>query len=685
MASQSLSNKSTSQPPGARPEYPGRQKILFYTTLALSFLLSFILYLLTLAPTVTFEDSGELIAAAYNLGVPHQPGYPLFTLLGRVFSMIPLENVAYRLNLMSAFLSSLGAMFLAWAALLLIEETFSGNPQSSIFPPAISGAGNLQASILKYAAALAAGLLLASAYENWEQSIITEVYGLNTLFTALILLVAVTWRQQANSHARERYFLLICYLLGLTFSNHTTSLMLLPILIFLVMLEDRHFLLNGKRLLAGAGFLILGLLPYLYLPIASARNPKMDWGNPQNWTNFLRTVTRHQYGLGGGRTLEKFLAQFGAYIDLLLEQWFPLLLIFALLGLFALWAYRQIYAYFLLIFLLFAAPLTTYLTDFEVNVRDPFVAAENKALVSVFYIPSYLCLALLMGVGMFYAAAFFNQLWKGKRPGEYALAALIALAPLALAYPNYQKLDMSRYYFAEDYAENIFRVTEKNALLLVNWDPFYFPLNYYQFVEGRRPDLMVLDQELLRRSWYIQWLKDHYPELVRSAAREVEEFLAAVAPFENKQPYDGNFIQVKYLAMINAFIDRTVEAGREVYFAVYLRPLPPGIALQYHAEPLGAAFRLRKTASPPTPLTLDSLQFRYFFDESVPKDRMAKVFQNYYGTLMLNRGQYLEQLGDKEMALRCYLRAVEFLREQPPLVARLRGMIERLEKSTETQ
>lgn len=677
MDGQLPNQKKSSNVPGAWPPGVSRGNLQLYAALTLSFLLSFILYLLTLAPTVTFEDSGELIAAAYNLGVPHQPGYPLFTLLGRIFSMIPLENVAYRLNLMSAFLSSLAALFLTWAAILLIEEISAGNRQSSIF--------NLQSSILKHAAALAAGLLLASAYENWEQAIITEVYGLNTLSNALVIWLAVMWRRQAHPAERERYFLLICYVLGLAFSNHTTSLVLLPVLIIFALLADRRFLLRGKRLLAGAGALILGLLPYLYLPIASARNPKMDWGNPENWDNFIRTVTRHQYGFGEGRTFAKFLAQFGVYLDLLREQWFPLVLIFALPGLIALFKYRRIYAYFLLVFFLFTAPLTTYLTDFDVSVSDPFAAAENRALVSVFYIPSYLCLALLMGLGMFYTAALLMNLLKGKRLVEYGLAGAITLLPLALAHPNYQKLDMSRYRFAEDYAENLFRVTEKNALVIVNWDPFYFPLNYYQFVEGRRADLLVLDQELLRRSWYIQWLKDHYPELVRSAARETEEFLAAVAPFENQQPYDGNFIQAKYLAMTNAFIDRAVEAGREVYIAVYLRPLPPGIAARYNAEPLGAAFRLRKNASPPTPLALDSLQFRHFFDDSVPKDRMAKVFQNYYGTLMLNRGQYLEQLGEKEAALTCYLRAVEFLREQPQLAARLRGVIERLRQPAEAQ
>ena len=153
-------------------KYPtDRHPAFFYATVAASFIISLSLYILTLAPTVTFEDSGELIAAAYNLGIPHQPGYPLFTLLGRVFSMLPIDTVAYRLNLMSAVLSAAGAMFLTWALILLIEDAFkkrnaaaaSGKKKSAktakrpaIFPTA---------PILKYAAALAGGLDSQSSAE----------------------------------------------------------------------------------------------------------------------------------------------------------------------------------------------------------------------------------------------------------------------------------------------------------------------------------------------------------------------------------------------------------------------------------------------------------------------------------------------------------------------------------------
>src|ERR1017187_9017147 len=83
--------------------YPDNRNIYFYSALLLSFLVTFIVYVLTLAPSISFEDSGELITAAYSLGIPHEPGYPLFTLFGKLFTiLIPFGNIAYRVNMMSA-------------------------------------------------------------------------------------------------------------------------------------------------------------------------------------------------------------------------------------------------------------------------------------------------------------------------------------------------------------------------------------------------------------------------------------------------------------------------------------------------------------------------------------------------------------------------------------------------------
>jgi len=533
----------------------------------------------------------------------------------------------------------------------------------------------LQSPILPLAASLCAGVLMATAFENWEQSIITEVYGLNTMFTGLILLLAVAWQSQKEH--RTRYFLLISYLLGLTLSNHSTSLMFLAILFAYVFLEDRKFILNPKTLLSGAGFLLLGLTPYIYLPIASAHNPLVDWGNPENWTNFWRTVSRHQYGLGLQQNFDRYMAQLSAYGDLLWQQWSPFFLIFAIAGLVVLFKFKRIYFYLALLLLLFAGPVTTYVTDFDVLVPNAFVAAENKALVSVFYIPSYIGIALLAGIGIYYVVGKLLKLLQLTRFSEYAAALVIIALPLGFSYSNYRQLDMSHYYFTEDYAENLFTTVSDSGVVFADWDPYYFPLNYYQFVEGRRTDILAIDQKLLQRSWYIQWLRDHYPGFIRKSEREVGEFLAAVRPFEEGEPFDGNYIQSKYEAMINAFIDRAMESGRDVYFTYNL---PPGIAQKYFRESVVTAFRLRQTTDSMTAVNPEDLRLERFIDEKVTGDRMSIAFRNNYAGFILVRVQQLEKFGKPEEALQWYRLAKEFFSDNPQVLKQINAATDRIKE-----
>jgi hypothetical protein len=96
----------------------------------LVFLISFTVYLKTLCPTVYVGDSGELIAAAYTLGIPHPPGYPLFTILGKVFiTLIPIGSIAYRVNLLSAFFASSTVMVLYFFMLKLVKGDISFKPK----------------------------------------------------------------------------------------------------------------------------------------------------------------------------------------------------------------------------------------------------------------------------------------------------------------------------------------------------------------------------------------------------------------------------------------------------------------------------------------------------------------------------------------------------------------------------
>ena len=165
--------------------YPNNKNILFYSTLALSFLVTFILYILTLAPTISFEDSGELVTAAYTLGIPHEPGYPLFTLFGKLFSLIiPFGSIAYRVNLVSAVFTSLASLFISYSAVLIIEDTF-------ILTDFWKKNSEKLLNFMKYSIALSSGLFFGFSIETWGQAIMTEVYGVNSCFVALFILLAL--------------------------------------------------------------------------------------------------------------------------------------------------------------------------------------------------------------------------------------------------------------------------------------------------------------------------------------------------------------------------------------------------------------------------------------------------------------------------------------------------------------
>ena len=173
----------------------------------LIFLGAAVLYLFTLAPSITQQhfgvDSGELTATAYTLGVAHPPGYPTYLILAKIFSMaIPWGEVAQRINTLSALSGAGSVVLVYWICHLIIEKAFR-----------ISGSASYKTSTAAFigAAAFAVSPLL------WSQSIIGEVYSLNALFTGVILLLILRWSQEPQG----RFWVLIVasFLLGLGLGN----------------------------------------------------------------------------------------------------------------------------------------------------------------------------------------------------------------------------------------------------------------------------------------------------------------------------------------------------------------------------------------------------------------------------------------------------------------------------------
>jgi len=570
----------------------------------LAALASFVAYTATLAPSVTLEDSGELITAAARLGVAHAPGYPLYTLLGHVATWLPAGTVAWRVNLLSAFCMAAGTGVFALALQRLVREVLGLERGARVL-------------------AFAGALLAAFAWETWEQAVIAEVYALHLLLFAATFLLLVRWI--LDPQQRGRTLALLGLTLGLALAHHPAALMWFPAALACVLATAPREAFAPAALGRATGAFALGLLPLAYLPLASARDPVLDWGDPDSFGRFVDVVTRAQYGTSPADSASEALAQAVLLGRLILEQWPPVLLVLLLPGMYALLRLGKAWLAPVAALWLCTGPLMALLSNFSVAGDDPAVAAENAALASVFFIPSHWTLAALATAGLAVCARAV--------PGRMAPAVLAValMLPLATAARHGPRVDLSGDRVAEAYVASLFETAAPGSLLLVQWDPFHFPTLYFQHVEGWRPDLTVLNTNLLRRSWYVRQLARKADGPAAGAAAEMGAFVEAVAPFEQGHAYDGQLIEDRYRAMIRALVATARAGGHEVYATYVPDPdLMPGLV----AEPLYVSWRLRPPASPaatiPAPAQLHQLL-------APSNNRMAPHLRDHVAAVMLER------------------------------------------------
>ncbi len=180
------------------------------------FLLTEALYLMTMAPTLSFWDCGEFIATAYTLGVPHPPGAPLFLLVGRVFSMLPFfEDIGARVNLLSTLSASATVMLAYLIIFRLIVLYRKTGP----------GAWDTVEKLSAYGGALIGALALAFSDSFWFNAVETEVYAPSLFFTALVIWFILRWFAEKEQENNERWLMAAMYVIGLSIGVHLLSLL----------------------------------------------------------------------------------------------------------------------------------------------------------------------------------------------------------------------------------------------------------------------------------------------------------------------------------------------------------------------------------------------------------------------------------------------------------------------------
>ncbi len=426
-----------------------------------------LLYLRTLAPTVLYydlprlRDSATLQAKAAVLGIPDYTGYPTYIMLAHLFTYLPFGDVAYRVNLASAVFGALAVGLVALAGARLSGWAAAG---------------------------MAGGLAFGVAPVFWSQAVIAEVYTLNALFVALVLCLLLAWR----GRRRDRYLLAAAFFMGLSLTHHLTSGLLVPAAVLFVLLVDRRKLLEWRLVLKGAGLFVLGLAPYLYLPIRASMDylPRgYLWGQPLIQKYPPNTLYGFYNLVSGGQWKERMWAfgpgELPGRVEMYLEH------MMGAGGQFGVWLVAVAVAGFL--YLLYRDAAAAAMLGF-LYLGWLFYALEyNIEDIEYYFVPTYLVLALFMAAGLGglldAARAVAGRL--PAVPGTAAAALLSAacvLLPLGHLDETYGRVDMSGDYRGREIIESVARNVERGATVLHHRSP----LDYMVLVERRRTDLTLL-------------------------------------------------------------------------------------------------------------------------------------------------------------------------------------------------
>jgi len=458
-------------------------------------LFCFALYLWTICPTVYVGDSGELTAAAYTLGIPHNSGYPLYALLGKVFCLIPIGNIGFRMNLMSA-------VFIAFS-IGILHDMVLRITESRV-------------------ASLAASLFLSFTPLFWQQSVSAEVYSLHIFFVAVLVRLSWWWDQERSS----RKLMLLAFVSGLSFGNHMQTVMLAPALLFLVLFDERRSFFRPGRLLLLILLFSFALTIYLYLPIRTEAGAAITWGDPNTLDRFLAHVTgrvhRSVYVLNKG--LWEYLERAAQGSSAILVQ-FGFLLLFALRGwLRGLDAKWRVYC------------VLVILSDFFYTIFLNTISLEITAFGHV----TMFLLTLLCGLGI---ADILNLIKGSCRIGAWvkeAAGSAFALVPIFPLVFNFGLCNQNQNYTAYEHAANILRTPPDGSVLLVDGDNNVFPVIYARMCERLGDHVRLLD----RYNLVFRWPSRRADEIGENSLKDVVDTVLGERP---ERPFylcafDPNFL-----------------------------------------------------------------------------------------------------------------------------------------------
>jgi hypothetical protein len=481
--------------------------------MAALFALSFALYAATMSRGITWlntgHDGGDFVSAARSFGVPHPTGYPTYVLLLRVFGdVVAVGSHAFRANLFSAFTGALTVPLIYVAASRLIRTVGAHE---------VGGVGSVRAS------AAVAALAFGTSRLFWTQNTITEVYSLNALFGAVLLVLTLgVIREVRSGESALRNRVLLAFLLGIGLGNHTTlGLAATPFGIWVLWVVWQQQRWRGVLDWRPAVGLVVGLSIYVYAPIAASAGPIINWGSPNTFEGFrwMASATLYQsYAFG---IESEFVGnRISKTAELLFTQYTIVGTVIGIAGLTTMWSYSREFVYASV-----ASIMAIALYSVAYATADSFIY-----LISVFMVFS-----LWLGVGIALLGAQIRR-WAA-RTKRYAvlqmqvqvvvLVAVVLVIPVWSVATGWDEISIAGETEPAEFAERSVAVAT-GGLLLVE-EPELFAFVYEAQVANPELDVMVVGPGMLQYDWYWESLAKYYGDRMPAEKPfEISDRVAAV-------------------------------------------------------------------------------------------------------------------------------------------------------------
>ncbi|MGK5088699.1 DUF2723 domain-containing protein, partial [Bdellovibrionota bacterium FG-2] len=414
-----------------------------------------------------------------DMGVAHPPGYPLFLMLSKLFTLVlPFKTIAWRVNLFSAVCDALAAVILFRTVLLWTRSRLSGF--------------------------LSVGLFAFSPL-IWHYAVITEVFGLNNLFVALLCFLLVQIAKAESAALARRWLYRAAFVFGLGMTNqHTLVLVGLPMsgVALWSVLQRTNYKKGHLILLRVVGCYFLGLLPYLYLPLAAEHAPRIFWGDVSNFEGFFKHLLRKEYGtfrLALNGEAPDLLKGLGLYTQALFsESFFGAGMLLAIIGWVSFWRGNRWRV------ALFAMMLgfVVYCGVFHSLANLDLKSARSFEVQRRFWQESNFFVFLWAGLG-------FSVLHR-----RFRWAPLVGLVLILAQFGfNFRSENQSNAWAMEEFGRAMLNSLPEDAIVVSEGDDFTNPLRYVQMSEKVRPDVVILDRQLMKAPWFVPVVRKQFPQV----------------------------------------------------------------------------------------------------------------------------------------------------------------------------